>query len=166
MRLPHLVSGVTKRLLFGPFLTQDRGALLRQLGVTHVLNVCEAPSIVTCAEAGFREIHDCAIADLAIIPADIAVTCVKSLHEMLRDEHSKVYVHCIAGQNRSPTIVWLYLIACGLPAADAKARVEAGAADAVPGHKSLANEELVGMIAEFGRQHLRPIPARVLEAYE
>jgi hypothetical protein len=153
MRLEHQVCAVSKRLFLGPFLTPTRAAYLRTLGVTHVLNVGEAPSVVTPNVDRFIAIRDCANTDLALIPGDAAIRCITTLHEMLQQPTAKVYVHCIAGQNRSPTILWLYLIARGMPATDAKALIECHAPDAVPGHKSLADDPLVSIIKEHGRAH-------------
>ena len=34
---------------------------------------------------------------------------------MVIEPDSQVYIHCIAGQLRSPTALWLYLMACGVP---------------------------------------------------
>lgn len=155
MRLNHQVSAVTERLLVGPFLVPARASYLRELGVTHVLNVGEAPSFLSPADTGFLEIRDLAVTDLALIPDDVAVECLNALHEMLQTIGSKVYVHCIAGQNRSPTIVWLYLIACGMPRQEAKELIESAAADAIPGHKSLVNDRLALLAEDYGRSHFQ-----------
>jgi hypothetical protein len=157
MPLKHQVCAVTKRLYLGPFLTPDRAVYLRGLGVTHALNVGEAPSVVTPASCGFAEIRDLAIVDWARIPDDVAIECLEQLHQMLRSNDSKVYVHCIAGQNRSPTVVWLYLIACGMPRDEAKAIVEAASPDSVPGHKTLADARLALLVEEYGRTHFQPL---------
>jgi hypothetical protein len=165
MRLEHQVGAVTKRLFVGPFLTPARAAYLRGLGVTHVLNVGEAPSVVTCAEASFSEIRDCAVTDLALIPDAVALQCVTALHDMLQNPAAKAYVHCIAGQNRSPTVLWLYMIACGMSAVEAKSLIEASAPDAVPGHKVLSDARLADLMERYGREQLRPVPMGVLDLY-
>lgn len=165
MRLNHQVSAITKRLFLGPFLTPARAEYLRELGITHVLNVGEAPSVITCAEAGFTEMRDCAITDLTRIPDAVALQCVDALHEMLQSTGAKVYVHCIAGQNRSPTILWLYLVACGVPRDEAAALIEESAPDAVPGHNLLADQQLAAIIADYGREKLRPLPEGALSPY-
>ncbi len=157
MPLKHQVCAVTKRLFLGPFLTPNRAAYLRELGVTHALNVGEAPSVVSPSSCGFAEIRDRAIVDLALIPDAVAIDCLEQLHQMLRSSESKVYVHCIAGQNRSPTVVWLYLIACGMPRDKAKSIVETASPDAIPGHKTLANARLASLVEEYGRTHFQPL---------
>jgi len=156
MPLKHQVCAVTKRIFLGPFLTRTRAAYLRELGVTHALNVGEAPSVVTPSSCGFAEIRDRAIVDLVLIPDDVAIDCLDQLHQMLRTSGSRVYVHCIAGQNRSPTVVWLYLIACGMTRDKAKAIVEAASPDAVPGHKTLADGRLASMVEDYGRDNFQP----------
>lgn len=166
MRLQYQISAITKRLFLGPFLTPSRAAYLRELGVTHVLNVCEAPSIVSDGDGDFCEIRNLSIEDLRPISDDEAITCVTAIHEMLQSPEAKVYVHCIAGQNRSPTILWLYLIACGLASAEAKASIEANAVDAVPGHKALVDDRLAAVVREYGLLQLRPVPEGAIAIYE
>jgi protein-tyrosine phosphatase len=157
--LDYKVSAITKRILLGPFLSPDRAAFLRSVGVTHVLNVSEAPSVVRAEVDGFDVIHDCPLTDFVLIPDDVAITCIETLHKMLIPSESKVYVHCIAGQNRSATIVWLYLIARGLTRAAAKTLVERAAIDAVPGHKTLVDDRLASLIESYGRGSLLPLSA-------
>jgi hypothetical protein len=132
--LDHQVNAITQRIFLGPFLSPERAAFLRTVGVTHVLNVSEAPSVLNAGDYGCEVIHHCPLMDLSLIPDEIAIAYVDALHGMLTPPESKAYVHCIAGQNRSATIVWLYLIARGLTRAAAKTLVERAAIDAVPGH--------------------------------
>ena len=60
-----------------------------------------------------------------VMPDDLALTCLATLHRMVCESEARVYLHCIAGQNRSPTVLWLYLVACGLPPEQAKVIIEA-----------------------------------------
>jgi protein-tyrosine phosphatase len=148
---------ITKRIWLGPFLTQERGAQLQSLGVTHVLNVSEAPSIVAGGEFGLECVRDIPVPDLELIPDSVAIACVNALHEMLQVVGSKVYVHCIAGQNRSPTILWLYFLACGMPRETAKALIEFRARDAAPGRKSMVDHQLAARVETYGRQFLQSL---------
>jgi len=112
METPSLQSGmrqqvywITRRIAQGLFATRERAQYLRSQGITHILNVGESESIVTAIEYGFRSIRDCPIPDLCRISEDTAFACLDALHDMLCEPNSKVYIHCVAGQNRSPTIL-------------------------------------------------------------
>src|SRR3954447_14965822 len=131
---------ITPRIAQGPFASEPRGVRLRAAGVTHILNVCEAPSVLAVGPGGFREVAWHPVEDLARIPNEDAIACIDALHRMLREPGSKVYVHCIAGQNRSPTMLWLYLVACGHDPAMAKRLIEGRNLDAVAGHARLVDE--------------------------
>jgi protein-tyrosine phosphatase len=122
-----------------------------------VLNVSEAPSVIRVEDYDFAAIADYPLMDFTLIPVDAAIACVDALHRMLTPPASKAYVHCIAGQNRSATVIWLYLIARGLTRAAATELVEQAARDAVPGHRSLVNERLASHIEDYGRRSLAPL---------
>ena len=149
------VYWITPRIALGRYVTPERATYLRGKGVTHVLNVGENPSTVNASEYGFAEIVDCPIVDLTRIPNEIAVDCVSTLHSFLcASSESKAYVHCLAGQRRSPTVAWLYFIARGLEPSRAKQLIEERVFDAVPGHSALVDDELIRSVIEFGRHHL------------
>ena len=152
------IFGITRSLWLGPFASPERQAALISVGITHILNVGEAPSVLFASDGFFREIAWHPIMDLERIPNVLVVDCLRTIHRMVCQPDSRVYVHCIAGWNRSPTVVWLYLIACGFPAAHARAVIEAQAPDAVPGHRSLVDDQLVNDIQEIGRSLFQPHP--------
>jgi hypothetical protein len=127
-------------------------------GVTHLLNVGEAPSVLSTTDGSFREVAWHPVADLERIPDEVASSSLKTLHRMVCEPNARVYVHCIAGWNRSPTMVWLYLVACGLPPEPARALVESHAPDAVPGHARLVDLALVESVQGLGRQSFLPHP--------
>lgn len=151
------VFWITRRLAQGAFASQQRADCLLAQGVTHILNVGEAASIVRAQPGGFRQVADRAIVDLERIPDADALACLDTLHEMLQEPAGKVYVHCIAGQNRSPTIVWLFLIACGIAPAEAKELIEKRTLDAVPGHVKLIDEALVKLVQSHGQERYLPL---------
>jgi hypothetical protein len=152
------VFRVTRAISLGPFASPQRAEKLLAAGVTHVLNVGEAPSIVAARAGAFRAVAWHEIADLALIPVDAAAASLRTLHEMACEPDSHVYVHCVAGWNRSPTIVWLYLVACGMTGEAARGMIERAAPDAIPGHKQLVNEALVEAMRELGARELLPHP--------
>ena len=151
----HSVYWITPRIAVGRFVSPERANYLRSCGVTHILNVGESPSVVCAEDFGFQQIVDRPIVDLTRVPDSVAVDCLADLHAMLSDSpDSKVYVHCLAGQNRSPTIIWLYLIARGMDPKQAKDRITTRAFDAVPGHSAMVDDALIRLVTEFGAQYL------------
>jgi protein-tyrosine phosphatase len=140
----HGVCWVTSRIAFGRFATPERALFLRSKCITHVINVSDATSVIDSQEFGFDKVMDIPIVDLTRIPVDIAIRCCDSINAVLRGmAHQKVFVHCTAGQNRSPTVVWLYLVACGIEPDTAKRMIVSKSPDAVPGHSSLVDCELI-----------------------
>jgi protein-tyrosine phosphatase len=157
---------ITPRIAVGMFLSPERAPQLRERGIGHVLNVGENPSIVHKGDFGFAEIVDCPIVDLARIPNDVAIFCIDTMLAMLRSSpDSKVYVHCLAGQNRSPTVVWLFLVACGVDPAAAKHWIKGRVRNSVPGHRDLVDERLIRHVIAHGRLHdLTPADAGIVDA--
>jgi hypothetical protein len=141
----------------GPFASPKRTPELRQAGITHVLNVSESPSLVLAGPDLFREVVWVSVADLERIPDETARNCLDALHRLLGEPDSKVYVHCVAGQNRSPTVLWLYFVACGMDTTEAKRHIERRALDAVAGHARLIDVALVRFVREHGGRHFLPL---------
>lgn len=144
------VHAITPRIYLGPFLTPERAAYLLAEGVTHVLNVSDAPSIIKPNAEGFVEVSECPLVDLTTIPDTVAKHIVDVIHKALCIPNGKIYVHCIAGQNRSPTAIWLFLVACGVQCDEAKRMIEIKSFDAVPGHHALADNRLIELVKEYG----------------
>ncbi|MBA4106277.1 MAG: hypothetical protein C0485_11010 [Pirellula sp.] len=146
------IHAITPRIYLGPFLTPERAAYLSAEGVTHVLNVSDTPSVVRPHGQGIETIEECSIVDLTIIPDAIATRCIDLMHAALQSPNAKIYVHCIAGQNRSPTAIWLFFVACGVSCLDARRMIETKSIDAVPGHKSLIDSRLADLAVQHGRE--------------
>jgi protein-tyrosine phosphatase len=92
------------------------------------------------------------------MPEEQVANCLSSFHRMICEPDSKIYVHCIAGQNRSPTIAWLYLVGCGVSPRDAKAMIERSSPDAIPGHSKLVDDQLIAAVIKLGEQQFLPHP--------
>jgi protein-tyrosine phosphatase len=150
------VFPITRAILQGPFAVKARADDLRAAGVTHVLNVGEAPSVLQAVDGPFHEIAWHPIVDFELIPHETARGCLNTLHRMLLESGSRVYVHCVAGWNRSPTVVWLYLIACGLDPSQARQAIERRSLNAVPAHGKLVNGELIEFVQGHGRACYQP----------
>lgn len=152
------VYQVTQCIWLGPFASPQRRDTLVVSGITHILNVGEAPSVLTATNGPFKEVAWHPIVDLERVPDQAAMAILTKLHEMICQPHARVYVHCMAGWNRSPTIVWLYLVACGMDQEQAKNLIIRHAWDAVPGHARLVDAGLINMVQQFGKESLLPHP--------
>ena len=157
---------ITKRIAIGQFASESRCQQLTTHDVTHVLNVGEAASLASTV-AAFQRVVDIAIEDLMPIPVDVAVHCVETTHEMMTAPATTLYIHCVAGQNRSPTVLWLYLLACGMDGEAAKRLITERAPDAVPGHGSLIDNSIINAVRSVGvERRITPAdPAALQPAY-
>ncbi len=54
----------------------------------------------------------------------MVVEALTRLDQLFSQPEPRVLVHCLAGQNRSPTIIWLYLRSLGVNADVAKSMIE------------------------------------------
>ena len=63
-----------------------------------------------------------------------------------------------AGINRSPTVLWLYLVACGLGLEEAGALIAKASPHAVPGDPALCDRRRLDLILAHGQAHYIPHP--------
>jgi hypothetical protein len=96
------------------------------------------------------------VEDLTPLPAEQLRECLDSLHAMVVEEESRCLVHCTAGQNRSPTVLWFYLIACGVEPDQAELLIANASFDSIPGHPKLVTPELMPMVVAHGRERFLP----------
>jgi hypothetical protein len=129
---------------------------LLDIGVTHILNVSECASELACGEGGFREVVWRPLVDLERIPDADAINCLDSLHRMVCEPGSQVYVHCIAGRNRSATVIWLYLVACGIDPEQARIGIGRRSPSSFPAHPKMVEQSLVEFIKGHGHTGYRP----------
>lgn len=155
---------ITGRVAIGRFVTPERCCHLVEQGVTHILNVADTPSLPETGQAGFQKVVDIPIVDLHRIPDATALSCLDMMYAALGVSASKLYVHCTAGQNRSPTIVWLYLVACGVNPDAAKRMITLRCPDAIPGHGNLLDDRLLETVHSYGK--IRGMPEAAENALE
>ncbi len=148
---------ITQALSVGRFATPEKAAELRAGGVTHVLNVSDFPSEVAAGPDSFREVAWVPVRDLRRVSEGLADRVLDTLHRLAAEPDAHVYVHCVAGQRRAPTVVWLYLIACGYPPDFARDLIEARSPDAAPGHGRLSDPDLILHVQKHGLTHYLPL---------
>ena len=149
---------VTECLSIGPYASAERAEQLRAAGVTHVLNVSDGPSVVTAGEGSFAGVAWVPTSDGKRLPAAVALRAIATLHDLASAPDAHVYVHCVAGMVRAPTILWLYLIALGVPPKDARAWIEARSPRANAGHSAMVDGEHVRLAQVHGLTHFFPHP--------
>jgi len=156
--MQHQVYWITRRIAQGQFATRERAYYLQAEGITDVFNVGESTSIIRADDYGFRSVQDFPVRDFQLIPKETALICLDALRAILCEVGSKVYIHCVAGQNRSPTILWLYFVACGMTREAAKSLIASHTMDAVPGHPQLVDNRLVTAVVAHGEKRFTPLP--------
>ena len=141
---------ITPCLSVGPYLSADRIPALLAANVTHVLNVSNSHSATETLNAGFREVHDVPMLVDGRLPEVDVLHALDQLFRMTGEPLAHVYVHCVYGQQRSPTVLWLFLIACGVDAEAARLMIETRAMTATAGHPRLVGPEMVTVVRRHG----------------
>ena len=149
---------ITECLSVGPFASFRRGEELRAAGVTHVLNLSEVPSVVSAGTGAFARVEWVPVPDNSRLLHPTAVRALGALHQLASAPGSHVYVHCVAGAIRAPTVLWLYLIALGVPPRDARDWIETRAKGAVAGHPQLVDQGHVLLAQKHGLANFFPHP--------
>jgi protein-tyrosine phosphatase len=148
---------ITQCLSVGPFPTVERTSQLLAAGVTHVLNVSEGPSEVSSAD-GFTEVAWVPMSDGKLLSRATTLEALDTLHRLVSAPGAHVYVHCVAGRLRSPTILWLYLIALAVPPEDAREWIESRSLVADAGHFRMVDDSHVLLAQMHGLANYFPHP--------
>ncbi len=149
---------ITRHIWLGRFASRLLLDNLQEARITHIVNVGESTPQLQLSDGPFRRIEWTPIEDLVPMQIPLAISSLTILHECICDADSNDYVHCVAGQNRSPTILWLYLTACGLELTAAKRLIESHSYDAIPGHPKLTTTALVAAVISHGSATFLPYP--------
>lgn len=153
-----MIYTLTPGIAQGRFATPTLIDSLRAAGVTHILNVCESAPLFDREAGPFSEIAWHPHADDQLLPEAEILATLDTLHRMICQPGSVVYVHCVAGWMRSPTVVWLYLLACGQDARMAAREIAKRNYEARPGHPDLVDEGLLDRVRSHGRTRYLPHP--------
>lgn len=145
-----LADHVTQRIGLGPHPSREGAIALRESGYRVAFNVGTASSELY--EGVFDVVVADPIEDLVPIPPSVAIRLTNTLHMLLSSYPGKVYIHCVAGLNRSATVLWLYFLTLGLSPHQAEDLIARARMDAVPGHPRLAPPELVAQVSTLRRE--------------
>lgn len=148
---------ITPTLAQGTFADELKAPFLLDQGVTHLVNVSDIPSSLTAAD-GFRAVIDLPLSDLTRIPEASIARGLDVLWDAQQQTSGRVFLHCVAGRNRSAAMLWLFLIACGMPARQAQRRIEDCTLDAIPDHPAMVDAHSVRFAEQYGRERFRPLP--------
>ena len=115
---------VTAQIYQGGWLRAQHIPELVRLGITHVLNL-DLPSTdpLPLAEANIT-LHNIPVRDYCLMTPQLVREIMDVIDRSLSSPAHKIYIHCVVGVSRSPTIAWLYLIHKGHSPEDATAKVK------------------------------------------
>jgi protein-tyrosine phosphatase len=115
---------ITSQIYQGGWLRLQHIPELVQLGITHVLNL-DLPSTdpLPLDEANIT-LHNVPVRDYCLMTPQLVREIIEVIDTSLSSPGHKIYIHCVVGVSRSPTITWLYLIYKGLSPEDATAKIK------------------------------------------
>ena len=115
---------VTSQIYQGGWLRPQHIPELVQLGITHVLNL-DFPSTdpLPLAEANIT-LHNVPVRDYCLMTPQLVREVIEVIDTSLSSPGHKIYIHCVVGVSRSPTIAWLYLIYKGFSPEDATVKIK------------------------------------------
>ena len=118
---------ITDSIFQNGYITEREAAVLLDLGVTHILNL-DLPYGATRVEmpAGLK-VTEILLHDMAPMSQEDVRRVVAVIQRAVDLEGGRIYVHCNAGLSRSPTAVWLYLVATGWDPHQASETISAAA---------------------------------------
>lgn len=148
---------ISRALALGRYPRSEEQQFLEAEGITHVVNVCETPTALALSPR-LREIVWHPMNDWSVMPDAAALAALDDLHRLTCTSESRVYVHCRAGRQRAPTLLWLYAIACGWNRHVAARHMIERAPETMPGHAAIVDDRLVGMIEAYGKEAFQPHP--------
>ena len=131
---------ITDSIYQNGYITEHEGQVLSDLGVTHLLNLDIPYGSTKIVMPTGLKVVEILLHDMAPMSDEDARCVVAVIQRALDLEGGKIYVHCNAGLSRSPTAVWLYLVASGWDEDEASDAISAaathlGAPDAILVHE-------------------------------
>ena len=131
---------ITDSIFQNGYITEKEGTVLQDLGVTHLLNLDLPYGSTKIVMPSGLKVVEILLHDMGPMSNADARCVVAVIQRALDLEGGKIYVHCNAGLSRSPTAVWLYLVATGWDEDKASDTISAaathlGAPDAILVHE-------------------------------
>lgn len=151
---------ITRNIWLGPFATDRLLTTLRFNGISHIVNVCGTSNQLNESDGPFENVAWLPVQDGKTIPKDVAVNCLNKLHQYVCVAESNVYIHCGAGIHRSPTVIWLYLLSCGIDPVEANRLITDSSPKAKPMDPNLITWQLVEEMKMLGRDSFQPHPRK------
>jgi protein-tyrosine phosphatase len=121
--MPLEPKKITPRVYQGGWIHAYDIPTLRQLGITHILNLdlpYDDPQ--PFIDAGFTLQTVSLIDNCLMLPQQVR-DIMEVIDSCLSLSDNKIYIHCVEGVSRSVTISWLYLIHSGASPSVARKRV-------------------------------------------
>jgi protein-tyrosine phosphatase len=119
--MPVEPKKITPRVYQGGWILPSDVPVLVDIGITHILNLDLPPDDpAPFQRAGLRHKTFSLIDGCLMLPQRVR-DIMNAIDGCLSSPAHKIYVHCVEGVSRSPTIVWLYLIHSGMSPEQARA---------------------------------------------
>ena len=128
---------ITDQIFVGQYPKAEALNRISALGIKTILNV--SGGIYTHPDF---DVINIPVEDLVEMPLTTADQIVIAIRSSVR-AGDKIYVHCIAGQNRSPGAVFIGLLSLGIPEPQAMALIEDSTLDSVPRHEKIITDRVV-----------------------
>jgi protein-tyrosine phosphatase len=132
----------------GAYPNVDACKHLKKLEIGAILNV-SGGSVRSCDDS---EINCLSIPfpDGELIPIECIKTALDYIHDNV-DNGVNIFVHCLAGQNRSATILWLYYVSVYKDLEKSYQQFLDKTLDAVPGHPKLVGKIEIAFAMNYKR---------------
>ncbi|KOR31432.1 hypothetical protein TI04_00805 [Achromatium sp. WMS2] len=147
------IHWITEHIAQGPKPYGNEYQDLVNNGITHILDLTEFSATVQDEITTQLHIIHEYIIDFQFIPYTQVEKCCQIIYDILEQPQHKLYIHCWAGIGRSSTILWLYLIGCGIDPELAKNIIKTANRAATPGNKSLSDSSHISCIKAYAADH-------------
>jgi hypothetical protein len=127
-------------IYLGQYPREESLLKLLDLGVKNILNVSGG----NYNDKRFT-VFNVPVEDLREMPKDTALLVSRTIKDSVTNER-KIFVHCMAGQNRSPGSIYLGLLALGYTGTVAEKMIEDNSLDAVAKHHKIITDRVVSYI--------------------
>ena len=122
--MPFNPNRIDDRIYQNGYIGAEEAEVLKSMGITDILNLDLYYFRPERIEAVGLRIRHLLVNDMYPMTDEMALKVVGEMREALTPPSSKLYVHCNAGTSRSPTAIWLYFLALGIPDSEASKRIE------------------------------------------